>query len=210
MKPNKPENASPVRQIVVGLTGTIASGKSECARIFEQDFGIPVVDADKIAAKVTAPGSEGLKAVAEVFGEAYILPDGSYNRAGMGALVSTDKAALTKLNGLLHPIIGEEVTRAIAQYANSPIVVYDCPLLFETSENDRVDTVLLVTTDHQTRLERLMQRDGFTEDEANRRIAMQLGEADKIRRANTVLYNTGSLEALKSSLADFVNVLTEK
>lgn len=197
MKPNKP--------YIVGLTGTIGAGKSTCAAAFKK-LGVPVVDADRIAYDLCAPGGAGLEAIRRAFGAAYVTDEGAYNREKMRGTIACDPAALEKLNALLHPLIGAEIEREIAACA-APVLVYDCPLLFETGEDARADTVLLVTADEATRLSRLMARDGMSEDQARARSALQMGEAEKISRADAVLCNNGSAEELEAGVKFFLDNL---
>lgn len=189
------------RPIVIGLTGTIGSGKSESSKILKEIFKIPIIDADKIAYKVVEKGSKGLKIIEKEFGSEFVLENGEYNRALMAKTVFDNKEALDKLNSILHPLIKEEKERQLEELKNEELIVYDCPLLFETGEDKTVDTVLLITTDENIRLERVKNRDKLTEDEIKRRIQSQKDEDYKLNNSDIVLYNNGTLEDLKNSLS---------
>ncbi|MGI6108742.1 MAG: dephospho-CoA kinase [Eubacteriaceae bacterium] len=195
-------SASPV---VIGLTGTIASGKSTVSDIF-RELGFPVVDADRIAAELLSPGTSVLEQIAKTFGDEMILPDGRYDRRRMGALVSADPKAREALNGIVHPAIREAVKQKIAAIQDAPAVIYDCPLLIETGDWKNVDQVLLVTVPQKTRIQRLMQRDGFTEEEALGRIGMQMADDEKIARADSVIVNDGTIDELRKQIEEWISL----
>lgn len=195
MKQNKP--------YVIGLTGTIGSGKTTCSNYFKNQ-DIPVIDADAIAYKICEPGGPGLEAIEEAFGKEYILPDGSYNRVLMRETVQNSAQALQKLNDLLHPIIKQEKEKQLDTFRDKDLIIYDCPLLLETGEDEWVDEVLVVTVDESIRRERLMNRDHISAEEAEKRIGLQLNDEKKLEKADTVIYNNATVEALEETLAAFL------
>lgn len=191
---------------VIGLTGGIASGKSTVSRILREEFGIPIVDADQISRDVVAPGGAALERIAEAFGSEYLLPGGGLDRKRMGALICEDTKAKNRLEGILHPIIEHHVENIIADYRarGMDLIVYDCPLLIEARQERFVDSVALVVTDIALRVQRLMERDGIAEDEARKKIAIQMSDDDKERYADFLISNDGDEEALREALSQLV------
>lgn len=191
---------------VIGLTGGIASGKSTVSRILREEFGIPIVDADQISRDVVAPGGAALERIAEAFGSEYLLPGGGLDRKRMGALICEDTKAKNRLEGILHPIIEHHVENIIADYRarGMDLIVYDCPLLLEARQERFVDSVALVVTDIALRVQRLMERDGIAEDEARKKIAIQMSDDDKERYADFLISNDGDEEALREALSQLV------
>jgi dephospho-CoA kinase len=186
--------------IRVGLTGGIASGKSLVAEELAK-LGAAVIDADVLAREVVEPGTPGLAAVVARFGDA-VLTDGRLDRARLGALVFADPAARRDLERIIHPAVrarAAELERAAAE-AGAAVVVHVIPLLVETGQADDFDRVVVVDVDPATQRERLLRRDGFTEAEADRRIAAQAAREDRLAAADVVLDNLGSVTQLKSQI----------
>lgn len=195
------------KSFIIGLTGTMGSGKSECSRILSEKFNLPIIDADQITAKICKKGGKGLEIIKEYFGPEYILENGEYNRRLMSQTINSDYSAFIKLNTILHPIIKEEKEKELETLSDAPIVIYDCPLLFETGEDTSVDDILLITVDDSVRLERIKARDNLTEDEIKKRISLQLPEEEKIKKSDTVIFNNTTLEELESSLENYIKKL---
>ncbi len=200
MKQNKP--------IIIGLTGTIGSGKSTCSNILKEKFNLPVIDADKIAYQVCEKDNKGLKRIVEEFGDEYLLPNGEYNRSKMSETVFNNPEALEKLNKLLHPIIKEEKERQLNQHKDKNIIIYDCPLLFEANEDSSVDHILLISADEELRAQRLKERNGYNDEELQRRTQAQLSEKEKLSKADSIIFNNGTEEQLEKTLAQFLRNLT--
>jgi dephospho-CoA kinase len=202
---NLPE--SPVRR--VGLTGSIATGKSLAASFFEE-AGIPVIDADLMARKVVMPGAPALREIVKKFGPGVLLPDGTLDRAALGKIIFADEKARSDLNAIVHPRVAreteEEFSRLLAANPEG-FAVYNVPLLYETRIEDLFDLVVVVSSGSETQLQRLTSRDGFEPDEARRRIASQLDIAQKAARADVVLENEGSPEALRQEVYALVDAL---
>ncbi|MGL6293735.1 dephospho-CoA kinase [Eubacterium aggregans] len=191
---------------VIGLTGGIASGKSTVSRILREEFGIPIVDADQISRDVVSPGGAALERIAEAFGSECLMPEGGLDRKRMGALICEDPKAKNRLDGILHPVIEHHVENIIADYRarGTDLIVYDCPLLIEARQERFVDSVALVVTDIALRVQRLMKRDGIAEDEARKKIAIQMSDGDKERYADFLISNDGDEEALREALSQLV------
>ncbi|ONH32040.1 dephospho-CoA kinase [Pseudofrankia asymbiotica] len=178
----------------MGLTGGIGSGKSAVsARLAEH--GAVVVDADKLARDVVAPGTPGLAAVAEAFGPGVLLPDGGLDRAALGQIVFADPAARRRLEGITHPLIRDETARRFAAPVPDAIVVHDIPLLVEAGMGEGYDLVVVVEAPRQLRLERLASR-GLPRDQAEARMATQADDAARRAVADVLLDNSGDLTGL--------------
>lgn len=188
---------------VIGLTGGISSGKSTVARMLGEK-GAWIVDADQLAREVVSLHSPALGEVAQAFGQEVIASDGTLDRARLGQIVFADRTARDRLNAIIHPRVLELSRGEIRQAAESGVelVVYDVPLLFETSREEEFDGTLVVWVDPLTQLLRLRQRSGLDEDQARIRISAQLPLNDKRDRATWVVDNSGSPEATRAQVDD--------
>lgn len=183
---------------VIGITGGIASGKSTVTEILKKRFSYCVIDADLLARQAVEPGSPGLIKIAAVFGQEVINECGELNRSMLGEMIANDEQARKKLNAIVHPEIKKLYDQEIDFYRRSgiPTVFYDCPLLFETHQQNTVDETILVVADKEIRVNRLMKRDKFTREQALKRIEMQMTDEEKIVLADTIIENNGSLDDL--------------
>ncbi len=170
----------------VGLTGSIAVGKSFVAKTLAE-LGCHVVDADRLAREVVAPGSEGLKAVAAAFGEAVLTKEGVLDRKRLGAIVFADESKRKVLNSILHPLIitaqNDLLTKWEAEDSGG-IAVVDAALMIESGGYKRFDKLVVVHCRPEIQLQRLMARDSATEEEARLRIASQMPQQEKLRYAD--------------------------
>ncbi|MEN3537801.1 dephospho-CoA kinase [Microbispora sp. ZYX-F-249] len=179
----------------VGLTGGIGSGKSEVSRRLAAR-GAVVIDADKIAREVVEPGTPGLAEIVEAFGEDVLRPDGTLDRERLGAIVFADAEKLRVLNGIVHPKVGERSRQLQREAPDDAVVVYDVPLLAENDLAPLYDVVVVVDTPDEVRLDRLRRLRGMPEADARARIAAQASREDRLRIADIVIGNDGSLEEL--------------
>jgi dephospho-CoA kinase len=184
----------------VALTGGIATGKSFCLRRFAH-LGVPTVDADLVAREVVAPGTPGLDAVVERFGAGVLLPGGALDRPALGRIVFADADARADLERIIHPAVYRAVEAWFAgEAARLPaaghpgFAVADIPLLFETGQQHRFHHVIVVACREDQQLQRLMRRDGLSEQDARRRIQAQLPLRDKRAQADTVIETSGTEE----------------
>lgn len=175
--------------IKLGLTGPTGAGKTTVARLLEQN-GIPLVDADAIARTVTEKGSPVLSALADTFGKDILFPDGSLDRRALAAVAFSSKENTEKLNAVTHPAILARIRRALAD-ATGDAVVLDAPLLFETGLDALCDHTAAIVADEAVRLARITARDGISEEEAKKRMAVQPDTAFYAARADILLYNNG-------------------
>ncbi|MPQ99207.1 dephospho-CoA kinase [Modestobacter sp. I12A-02628] len=185
----------------IGLTGGIGSGKSTVAAMLVAR-GAVLVDADRIARAVLEPGTSGLAAVVEEFGEAVLAADGSLDRAALASVVFADPAARARLDALVHPLVRERAAEAIAAAPADAVVVQDVPLLVETGQSAAHDLVLVVQADLATRLARLADR-GTTEADARARIAAQASDEERAAVADVVLDNSGTRADLEAAVEAF-------
>ena len=178
---------------VIGLTGGIASGKSLVGRQL-QNLGAVVIDADRIAHDLTAPDRPAFEKIIGEFGKGCIDSIGRLDRKALGQIVFNDPGELDKLNRITHPLILAEIDRLLQSYRSSKcgVVVLEAPLLFETGLEKSVDEVWVVLVDPPAQLRRFMERDQLTEQEARRRISLQLPLEEKVRMADRVIDNRGT------------------
>ena len=173
----------------VGLTGSIAVGKSFVASVFEE-LGAHVLDADRTAREVVMPGTPGLKAVAEAFGEEILNADGTLNRKQLGAVVFADESQRQRLNHILHPFIIARQDEILNEWeAKDPhgIGIVDAALMIESGGYKRFDKLIVVHCRPEVQLERLMLRDKLSRDEALRRIESQMPQEEKQKFADYLI-----------------------
>jgi dephospho-CoA kinase len=185
----------------IGLTGGIGSGKSTVSRLLVER-GAVLVDADRLAREVVEPGTPGLAAVVEAFGDRVLAADGSLDRPALAAIVFADPEARRRLDGIVHPLVRQRAAELVAAAPADAVVVQDVPLLVETGQTASYDLVLVVEADPETRLARLVQR-GLTEADARARIAAQASDEQRRAVADVVLDNSGSLESLAEQVDRF-------
>lgn len=182
--------------LTVGLTGGIGAGKSEVSRLLAAR-GAVVVDADRIAREVVAPGTPALAAVVEAFGEEVLTEDGGLDRPRLGAIVFADAERLALLNSIVHPLVGARSRELEEAAAQDAVVVHDVPLLTENGLGPRYDLVIVVDASAATRLERLVGRRGMSEDDARARMAAQATREQRREIADIVIDNDVPLDALE-------------
>jgi dephospho-CoA kinase len=180
----------------VGLTGSIAVGKSHVAGLL-RGFGCRVLDADEVARRVVEPGTEGLRAVVEAFGAEVLRGDGTLDRARLGAVVFGDEEKRLRLNAILHPLIMAEQDEQFRRWAlEEPrgIGVVEAALMIESGGHQRFDRLIVVHCRPETQLERLMLRNHLSREEAERRIASQMPQEEKLRYADFAVDTSGDFE----------------
>ncbi|KGX83571.1 dephospho-CoA kinase [Pontibacillus marinus] len=179
--------------VVIGLTGSIATGKSTVSLMFD-DYDIPVIDADKISRKVVEPGEKAYDQIVETFGRDILREDDTIDRKALGAIVFNDEEKRKALNGIVHPAVREKMLEERDYHVrqNEKAVVLDIPLLFESELTHFVDKILVVYVDEEIQLKRLMERDESTEDEAKSRINSQMPVSKKAEEADAVISNNGT------------------
>ena len=181
--------------MLIALTGGIASGKSTVARQFVA-LGATEIDADLLAREVVEPGSAGLLAVTEVFGTAVLAEDGSLDRQALATIAFSDEQSRKRLESILHPLIQQLSSERIKNADG--VVVYTIPLLVETKSPLKFDHIIAVSAPVETRVQRLIQHRGMTEQAARARINAQSSDAERESIADTVISSDCSMEELVS------------
>jgi len=185
----------------VGLTGGIGSGKSAVATRLAE-LGAVIVDSDRLAREVVAPGTDGFDEVVEVFGPGVVAVDGSLDRAALGRMVFGDGAKRRRLEGIIHPRVRARAAEMAASAPEGVLVVNDVPLLVEAGLADSYEAVIVVFADERTRVERIVRARGMNEQEAKARIAAQASDEQRHAVADFEIYNDGTLEELRSKVDD--------
>ncbi|MCO6183466.1 dephospho-CoA kinase [Leuconostoc fallax] len=197
--------------LIVGLTGGIASGKTTVSTMFHE-AGIPIIDADVISREVVEPGTTVLEKIKLTFGP-QIIKNGVLDRQQLGDTVFGNEANLSQLNAIIQPAISNAIQDKLAFWRTqkAPIVILDVPLLVERGyhENDSVDQVIVVTVSEATQLARLKARNQLDDYAANNRIKSQLLLSEKVKVADYVIDNNGTLAATREQVAQVIAKLKE-
>ena len=185
---------------VWGLTGNIGSGKSTVARLLAAR-GVPIVDADRIAREVVAPGTEALREIAARW-PSVVSAAGLLDRKALAALIFADPRERAALNQITHPRIAREVAVRMAALAavGTPVAVYEAALIVENRRHEGLDGLVVVTAPEAAHFARLRRRDGMTEAEARARLDAQLPAAEKLRHATFTIDNAGSEAGLSAEV----------
>lgn len=180
---------------IIGLTGSIASGKSTVARILAE-CGASIVDADLIARQIAQCGEEGWRGIVDAFGEEVLLDSGELDRMKVGEMIFRDANKRAELDRIMHPIILKRIESQLSELeqAGQCAAVVDVPLLLELGWQDKVDAVWLVAVSPEVQKTRLMARNALTEEQALARIASQMSVADKRQYADVIIENDGTPE----------------
>jgi dephospho-CoA kinase len=198
--------------VIIGLTGGIATGKSTVSRMLAER-GAHIIDADQVAREVVEPHTEGWHRIRARFGKEVFHPDGTLNRQALGARVFRDAEAREILNQMLHPLIVEQMqilTKRWRERDPDGIVVWDTPLLIEGNLTKSVEKVIVVYVPESLQLQRLMTRDGLSEEEARRRIASQIPIEEKKRFADFLIDNSGNLAETERQVDQIWKLLNSK
>lgn len=194
----------------VALTGGIATGKSHVLAQFGQ-LGVPTIDADKLAREVVAPGTPGLKAVVERFGQGVLDGTGVLDRRTLGSIVFSDPGARRDLEDIIHPAVRRAIDEWFASLGDQApgFAIADIPLLYETARHREYDVVIVTVCDPAAQLARIMARDRISEAEARARIAAQLPIGEKTSRADYVINTDGAFEETNRQVRDVFKRLSD-
>ncbi len=179
----------------IGLTGGIACGKSVVAAYLQQQYQVPVVDADELARQAVASGTPIHGAIVKRYGDAICCPNGELDRGRLAEVIFANPSERRWLEGQIHPWVIEQLQQAIAA-CQHPHILLVIPLLFEAHLEHLVDSIWVVAVDAATQLSRLQSRDGLSTEAAQQRIASQLPLVTKIAQADHVIWNSGTLPEL--------------
>ncbi|MBB3867713.1 dephospho-CoA kinase [Geobacillus sp. NFOSA3] len=187
--------------LTIGLTGGIASGKSTVTEMI-RGLGIPVIDADQVARDVVKVGEEAYEQIIKTFGQDILQENGEIDRAKLGAIVFYNEQERKKLNAIVHPAVRRRMLAEKEAYVQkgAKTIVLDIPLLFESELTHLIDKIIVVYVDNDIQLERLMKRNGFSEEEALARIRSQMPLHEKVKKADAVINNNGTIEETKQQL----------
>lgn len=192
----------------IGLTGGIGSGKTTVANYFSS-LAIDVIDADEIVHKISVPGQKSFDIITEHFGENILIADGTINRQALAKKVFNNQIARKKLEAILHPAVRAAMKLAI-QEVRSPYCILVIPLLVETGFTELVDRVLVVTADREKRIAWIKQRNGLTDDQIESIMAAQASDKERIKIADDIIENNGSLDSLFRQVENLDRVFRKK
>jgi dephospho-CoA kinase len=193
------------RPLVLGLTGSIAMGKSTVAGMFER-LGVPVFDADREVRRMQGPGGALLGEIEREFPGT--TGSGGVDRAALGARVFGDSEALSRLEAIVHPAVRAARRAFLAEHADAPLVVLDIPLLFEKGGADEVDQVAVVSAPADVQRKRVLAREGMTAERFADILALQMPDAEKRARADHVIDTGRTLSETEAEVAALVEKLT--
>jgi dephospho-CoA kinase len=192
----------------IALTGGIATGKSYVAGKL-REAGVPIVDADVLSREVVAPGTPGLAAVRKRFGPDAVRRDGTMDRVRMAQIIFKDKRARLDLEAIIHPAVQRAIDEFFAALPKrTPFAIADIPLLFETGREKQFDQVIVVSCPRDMQLQRLMERNKLTKDDAERRLNAQLPIDQKVAKATHVIRTDKSFDETDHQVADVVKKLS--
>lgn len=191
---------------ILGLTGGIACGKSTISA-YLKEFGLPVIDADECSRAVVEKGSIGLEKLTEIFGNKILENDGTLNRKALGRIVFSDSEQLSLLNSVMEPLIREEISRRLNQENNADLVVLDAPLLIEQHYDKICDFIMTIDVPKEIQLERLIERDNLSEDEAKSRIESQLSSRERNGFADVVIDSSGTVEQTRKQVIKWLKTI---
>lgn len=181
---------------VIGLTGSIGSGKSTVA-LFFKELGAKVIDADLVARQVVEPGKPAINELKEAFGNTIIHDDGSLNRKLVAEIVFNSDEKRERLNSIIHPRIFDEIKNTIENYREegAEVVILEAALILEKKGLIKlIDELIVVSIDEQNQKKRLAERGDLTQDQINARIKSQLSNSEKIKHADYIIENNNGLE----------------
>lgn len=196
--------------ICIGVTGGICGGKSTVSKILREK-GIPVIDADQLGHRAYTPGTSCFHKLVDHFGSSIVDDNGTINRRALGGIVFSDKSKMLELNDIVWPEIRALIIEELAPYRNLdspsavPVVAIEAAVMIEAKWYDLFDQVWVVVTDEDTAIQRLIQRNNLTEEQARQRISIQTTNEERCRFANSVI--TNAKEDTYESLAAKVTTL---
>jgi dephospho-CoA kinase len=193
----------------IALTGGIATGKSHVANRL-REAGVPMVDADMVSRGVVSPGSPALAAIRKRFGPDAVRRDGTMDRVRIAQIVFKDKRARLDLEAIIHPAVVKAVNEFFTTLPKrTPFAIADIPLLFETGRDKDFDAVIVVYCPREMQLQRVMERNRMSKEDAERRLAAQLPIDQKVDKATYVINNAGSFDETNAQVDALIATLTE-
>jgi dephospho-CoA kinase len=193
----------------VGLTGSIAVGKSFVCQVF-RELGVPVSDADQTAREVVEPNTKGYLQIVESFGNEILQPNGEINRAKLGAIIFSDEAQRQRLNAIVHPLVFESQNVWLQQLEEkkvNPFAIIDAALMIESGSYKRFDKIIVVWCEPKAQLERLMKRNNLDIKDAKKRINAQMSQVEKKSFADYLIDTTGGFDAAQTQVSEIYGQL---
>jgi len=193
----------------VGLTGSIAVGKSFVLDVF-RELGCHVLDADKTARDVVEPGTAGLAKIVEVFGSGILRPNGDLDRAKLGSIVFADEEKRQLLNSIVHPLVIEAQDKWLREWERQDpdgVAIMDAALMIESGGYKRFDKLIVVWCQPAVQLERLITRDNLSTDEAFRRVAAQLPQEEKKKFGDYLIDTSGGFDSARRQTIEISKLL---
>lgn len=186
------------RIVTVGITGGIGSGKSEVCRIFEK-LSVPVLYADDIAKDISNYDALTRKSLVDLLSEKAYTSDGVLDRAYVASRVFSIKSIQRKINAIIHPRVEEEIRRRFSALANgsAPVAIVEAALIYEAGLDKVLDAIVVVDADEDKKIARVINRDGSSRESVLERMRAQMGPATKLRKADYIIYNNGTVEELE-------------
>lgn len=189
------------KNILIGITGGIGSGKS-AVREYLLGTGENVICADEVSRETVKPGERGNKEIRRIFGDEYFLENGEIDRKKIAEFVFNDKEKLNMLNSILHPVIADSIFKKAGKLTGR--VFIEAPLLIQADMQKKVDYVWLVTADIETRIKRVVERDGLSREQVRRRIESQMSDEEMAVFADEIIDNSTSLESLYGNIENIL------
>ena len=196
------------KAFVLGLTGGIGCGKTEAAK-YLASLGALHIDADAISRSLTAENGEALDEIRRIFGDEVFFEDGQLNRRALGDLIFHDPACKRALEGIIHPLVQRHAMDAI-ESCEAPVAVLDVPLLFETGMDVLCDECWTMSAEAEVQIERVMDRDGLSREQAQARIDCQMPMEERNARARRVINSNRPIEKTRSELASLYAQLLKR
>ncbi|MDR1695426.1 MAG: dephospho-CoA kinase [Endomicrobium sp.] len=195
--------------MIIGLTGGIATGKSESAKYFKE-LGAYIIDADAISHDLTKKGMPALKELVKHFGKGILFSRGTLNRKKLGEIIFTDREAKLKVEKILHAYIISRINGIVSEKMKEYDVVINAPLLFEVGLDRICDVIIVIWAPYEVQARRLAKRDNLSKEQVEKRISSQMPIEEKVEMADYTVDNTGSKKALAESVRDLYSLLTSQ
>lgn len=191
---------------VIGITGGIASGKSNVCNVL-RELGYKIIDCDEITFNLSKKGNILHKEIINYFGSEYLLEDGELDKKKLGSVIFNDQSKREALDRITHPIIKDELLRELKEYSNEEVIFVEVPLLYESKFNLICDFVVCVYLDKNLQIQRLMEREGISYEFAKRKVESQMDLKVKGQLADYVIISNGSFEETRVQVLAFIGKL---
>lgn len=185
---------------IVGVTGSSGAGKSTVCKVLEKKYDAEIIDADKVAKDLSKKGTMYLKSIINCFGDEIIDKEGELNRKKLADIIYTSDKKREELNKLTFIYVVDEIKKRVNKLTAKKVIVIDAPLLYESKLNQICDFVIAVVADQEIKINRIMQRDNITKEEAEKRLRAQATNEFFIENAEHVIYNNDDISKIEEKL----------